>query len=250
MYFLIWRDVKVRYKQTALGVIWVVMQPLLSTLVFSIFLGRFAGVPSDGIPYPLLVFAGLLPWTFFSGALSASSSSMVGSAHLITKVYFPRMILPAAAVGARLLDFLISFAVLGCLMIYYGVPFGSRMLLIPVLTILVILLSLAVGMWSAGMNVKYRDVGVVLPVLTMLWMFSSPVVYPSSIVYTSGMGSTAKFIYSLNPLVGIIDNFRAALLGTAFNWRALGISAVITIVALVIAAFHFKSMERRFADII
>jgi lipopolysaccharide transport system permease protein len=226
------------------------MQPLLSTLVFTVFLGRFARVPSDGLPYPLLVFAGLLPWIFFSGALTASSGSMVASAQLISKVYFPRMIIPAAAVGARLLDFVISFAVLIGMMIYYGKPFSARMLWVPALIALITLLSLAIGIWSSGMNVKYRDVGVALPVLIMLWMFASPVVYPSSIVYGSGISSTWKFIYTLNPLVGIIDNLRAALFGGPFNWRSLGISAAITLILFIYAAFEFKRMERRFADII
>jgi lipopolysaccharide transport system permease protein len=233
-----------------LGVAWVVLQPLVSTLVFTIFLGRFAKVPSDGIPYPLLVFAGLLPWTFFSSALTASSTSMVSSAHLITKVYFPRVIVPSAAIGARLLDFLISFVILIGMMIYYRVPYGSRMLWIPALMVLITLLSLAVGMWLSAMNVKYRDIGVALPVLIMLWMFASPVVYPSSIVYSQSISSTWKFLYNLNPLVGIIDNFRAVFFGLPFNWPALAASISITFVFLVYAAFDFKRMEKAFADII
>jgi len=250
LYFLTWRDVKVRYKQTALGVAWVVMQPLISTLVFTVFLGMLVRVPSDGIPYPLFVFMGLLPWTFFASAVTGSSNSLVGSTHLITKVYFPRMIIPCAAIGARLLDFLISFVILAALMLYYGVAPTRALLFLPVLVALVTLLALAVGMWASAINVKYRDVGVVLPVLIQTWMFVSPVVYPSSIVYSRTGASALKWLYMANPMVGIIDNFRATLLGGPFNWPALAVSAALTLVLLVYAAYDFRRMEKSFADII
>lgn len=250
LYFLAWRDVKVRYKQTLIGVAWVVMQPLLSTLIFTIFLGKLARVPSDGIPYPIFVYAGLLPWTLFSNAVTGSGNSLVGSANLITKVYFPRMIIPGASVGARLLDFAIAFIILIGLMLYYGVALTWELLLLPVLIVLVTLLALAVGTWASAMNVKYRDVVAVLPVLVQFLMFVSPVVYPSSIVYSAGIGNGWKLLYTLNPLVGIIDNFRAALLGRPFNWPALAVSAAFTLALLVYATYEFRRMERSFADVI
>jgi lipopolysaccharide transport system permease protein len=249
LYFLTWRDVKVRYKQTVFGVAWVVMQPLLSTLIFTAFLGKLARVPSDGLPYPLFVYAAILPWTFFSQAVVNSGNSLVNSAHLITKVYFPRMIIPAAAVAARLLDFAIAFLILLGLMLYYGIPFGVGMLLLPFLTLLVALLAFALGMWLSAINVKYRDVGVALPVLIQFWMFASPVVYPASLVYASNLSHTWKVLYMLNPLVGIVENFRAAIFGTRFNWPALAVTCAFTIVVLVAGAYEFRRMERQFADV-
>jgi len=245
LYFLTLRDVKVRYKQTILGVAWVVMQPLLTTIIFTVFLGLLVKVPSDGIPYPLFAYAGLLPWTFFSGAVANSSNSLVGSAHLITKVYFPRMIIPGAAVGARLVDFAISAVILVGLMIYYGVGLTWSILMLPALVLLIMLLTLGLGMWTSALNVKYRDVGVALPVLIQLGMYVSPVLYPLSLV-----PERWRLVYSLNPLVGILENFRAALLGKEFNWSALLISVVITLVVLVYASYDFRRMERGFADIV
>lgn len=245
LYFLIWRDVKVRYKQTALGILWVVLQPLLTTLILTIFLGKLARVPSDGLPYPLFVYAGLLPWTFFAGAVTSSGNSVVGSAHLITKIYFPRMIIPGAAVGARLVDFGIAFLNLIGLMIYYRVGITKAILVLPLLIILVTLLALGVGMWASALNVKYRDVGVVLPVLIQLWMFASPVMYPSSIV-----PARYQWIYNLNPLTGILDGFRSSLFGQEINWAALGISTGFTVALLVYSAYAFRRMEKNFADIV
>jgi len=250
LYFLTWRDVKVRYKQTVIGVLWVVLQPLLSTIIFTIFLGKLARVPSDGLPYALFAYAGLLPWTFFSSAITTSGNSLVGSAHLITKVYFPRMIIPAAAVAARLLDLAIAFVILVGLMIYYRVSFSWHIILLPALVLLLAFLALAVGMWISATNVKYRDVGVALPVLVQFWMFASPVVYSSTLVYSSGLATGWKFFYALNPLVGVMDNFRAALFGTAFNWPALGMATALTVVMLVYGAYDFRRMERNFADIV
>lgn len=250
LYFLTWRDVKVRYKQTVIGVLWVVLQPLLSTIIFTIFLGKLARVPSDGLPYALFAYAGLMPWTFFSSAITSSGNSLVGSAHLITKVYFPRMIIPAAAVAARLLDLAIAFVILAGLMIYYRVSFSWHIILLPALVLLLAFLALAVGMWISATNVKYRDVGVALPVLVQFWMFASPVVYSSTLVYSSGLATGWKFFYALNPLVGVMDNFRAALFGTAFNWPALGLAAALTVVMLVYGAYDFRRMERNFADIV
>ena len=245
LYFLIWRDVKVRYKQTAIGVLWVVMQPLLSTLIFTVFLGILVKVPSDGVPYPVFVFAGVLAWTFFSGAVTSSGNSLVGNSHLITKIYFPRFIIPIAAVGARLVDFAIAFVILAGMMIYYGVPPTRNLLLLPALVALITLFVLGVGMWTSALNVKYRDVGIVLPVLIQLWMFASPVVYPLSLVPEGW-----RKVYALNPLVGIITGFRAALLGQEFHWTALALSTALTLALLVWAAYYFRRVERTFADIV
>lgn len=249
-YFLTWRDVKVRYKQTLFGIAWVVMQPLLSTIIFTIFLGKLARVPSDGFPYPVFVYAALLPWNFFSLAVLSSGNSLVGSAHLITKVYFPRIIVPAAAVAARLLDFAIGFLILIGLMLYYRVHFTLNLLLLPFMILLLALLAFSIGMWLSATNVKYRDIGVALPVLLQLWMFASPIIYPSSIVYSSGLFKAWKMVYTLNPLVGVVENFRAATFGTPFHWGALGTTAVLTVGLLVFGAYDFRRMEREFADVV
>jgi len=245
LYFLVWRDLKVRYKQTAVGVAWVVLQPILTTLIFSVFLGRLARVPSDGFPYAIFVFAGLLPWTFLSGAIHSSGNSLVGSAHLITKVYFPRILIPLAAVGARLVDFLISFAVLvGMMVVYRVAPTVNLLMLLPLIA-LVTLLTLAIGLLASATNVRYRDVGVLLPVLVQLWMFASPVVYPLTLV-----PARYKTLFALNPLVGIITGFRSAVLGLKFEWTPIAVSAVITIVLSALAVIMFRRMERFFADIV
>lgn len=250
LYFLTWRDVKVRYKQTMLGVAWVIMQPVLTTIIFTIFLGRLARIPSDGLPYPLLIFAGLLPWTFFSTAVASATTSLVSNSNLITKIYFPRLIIPGGAIAGRLLDFVISFALLIGMMFYYRVPVGPKLFALPLLVLLTTLLSAAVGIWASALNVKYRDIGVAIPVLMQLWMFASPIVYPSSLVYATKISSTWKLLYSLNPVVGIVDNFRAALFGLPFNWTALWFSIGVTLVLMVIAAFEFRRMEKGFADVV
>lgn len=245
LYFLMWRDIKVRYKQTVFGVAWVVMQPLLMTIIFTVFLGRLARVPSDNIPYALFAYAGLLPWTFFSSAVSTTGNSLVGNAHLITKVYFPRIIIPTATIGARLVDFGISFLIMFGLMIYYRVePTWHLVMLLP-LVVLITLLALGFGMWTSALNVKYRDIGMALPVLIQLWMFASPIVYPASLVPPDW-----RWAYALNPLVGIMEGFRSALFGLRFNWTALAISTVITLVLLVYSAYAFRRREKTFADIV
>jgi len=244
-YFLIWRDLKVRYKQTVLGVVWVIIQPLAATLIFTIFLGMLARVPSNGTPYALLVYTGLLPWTFFSTALAGSSNSLVGNTHLITKVYFPRMIIPGAAIGGRLLDFGIALVMLIPLMIYFGVAPTGNLLGLPLLVLLITLLSWGVGMWTSALNVKYRDVSVILPVLIQLWMFVSPVAYPVSLVPEKW-----RWLYFLNPLAGIVEGFRAAILGGPFRWGPLAYSTGATLMIFVYSAYAFRRMERSFADII
>jgi len=228
-----------------LGVVWVILQPLLTTIILAIFLGKLARVPSNGFPYPVFVCAGLLVWTFFSAAITSGSNSLVGSSHLVTKIYFPRMIVPAAAVGARVVDFVIGFLNLIGLMIYYSVGITKSIVVLPIVMIIVILLALAVGMWAAALNVKYRDVGVVMPVLIQLWMFASPVVYPSKIV-----PARYAWIYRLNPLTGILDGFRAAVFGQQIDWTALGISTAFTIAVLIYSAYAFRRMEKHFADLL
>jgi lipopolysaccharide transport system permease protein len=245
IYFLIWRDLKVRYKQTIFGVLWVIMQPLLMTFVFTIFLGKLARVPSGNTPYAIFVLSGLLPWTFFSGAVNSSSNSLVGSANLITKVYFPRMIIPIAAVGARLVDFAVSFLILAGMMIYYGVGLTWKATMLPVLVIFITALALSVGMLTSALNVKYRDIGVVLPVLIQLWMFLSPIVYPLELV-----PERWRALYSLNPAVGILTDFRASLFGQDFNRTATAVSAVMTLCLLIYSAYAFRRMEKNFADIV
>jgi len=245
LYFLTWRDVKVRYKQTALGVVWVVMQPLLTTLVLTAFLGRFVGAASEDIPYPLFVYVGMLPWTFFTGAVTSSSNSLVNNSHLITKVYFPRLLIPVSAVAARLLDFAVSFVVLVAMMSYYRVGVTTGILMLPVLILLVTLLALGVGMATSALNVRYRDVGVVMPLLLQLWMFASPVVYP-----VGALPEQWRRLYSLNPMVGVIEGFRSALVGRGFDWAALGVAAAVMAALLVIAALSFRRMETHFADIV
>jgi lipopolysaccharide transport system permease protein len=221
------------------------MQPLLTTAVFSIFLGLLVRVPSDGAPYPVFVFAAMLPWTFFAGAVANSGNSLVGSAHLITKVYFPRVIIPMAAVGGRLVDFLVSFVVLALLLAFYRIAPTWNLLMLPPLVLLLTLLALAVGMWASASNVRYRDVAAILPVLVQLWMFASPVVYPMAVVPTEW-----RTLYSLNPLVGVITGFRSAALGHAFDWGALAFSAAVTLAFLVFAALTFRRMEKHFADLV
>ena len=245
LFFLTWRDVRVRYKQAVLGMGWVVLQPLLMTLVFTVFLGVIVRVPSDNVPYPLFAYSGLLLWTFFSGAISGSGNSLIGNAHLITKVYFPRLLIPLASILARVVDLLVALVMLVGLMIYFQVGVSSRLLLAPLMIILLGLLALGLGMWTSALNVKYRDVGLALPVFIQLWMFVSPVVYPLTLV-----PEPWRLLYSLNPLVGIIEGFRAALFGKSFNWPALGISAGMTIALLLYAGFVFKRREKTFADII
>ena len=244
-YFLTWRDVKVRYKQTLLGVAWAVLQPVFTMIVFTLFFGRFAGIPSDNIPYPLFAFAGLLPWTFFSNAVSASSNSLVGNANLITKVYFPRIVIPGAAVAAALVDFAVAFVILVALMIYYGVAISWNIALLPALVLLTTLLALGVGLCTSALNVQYRDIRYALPFMMQLWMFVSPIIYPTSII-----PEKYRWALALNPLSGIITGYRASLFGQPFDWPALAVASVVTLAFLLCSAYSFWRMENKFADII
>jgi len=245
LFFLTWRDVKVRYKQTALGAAWAILQPLFMMLIFTIFFGRLAGVGSSGIPYPLFALGGLVPWTFFANAITASGNSLVGSAHLITKVYFPRLIVPAAAMLAGLVDFLLAFLLLCILMVYYRVTLTVQILFLPVLILLTALFSLGVGTWMSALNVKYRDVRFALPFLIQLWLFVSSVILPSSAIPPKW-----RWLLMLNPMSGIIEGYRSALFGLPFDWLALSIAAVLTLLVLLYAIYAFARVERSFADII
>ena len=250
LYFLTWRDLKVRYKQTLLGVTWVVMQPLLMTVVFTIFLGKLVQVPSDNMPYAVFVLAGMLPWIFISASVVGSSNSLVGSGHLITKVYFPRVIIPAAVICGRLVDLLVSSIIFGVVLAVYRVPINRQLLLLPFIALLMALLALAIGMWASAVNVKYRDVSALLPFFVQFWMFISPVVYPSSLVQAQNIAPIWRWLYTMNPTVGIIENFRAAVLGTPINWPTLATATIITVILLVYACHAFRRLETSFADII
>jgi lipopolysaccharide transport system permease protein len=245
LYFLTWRDVKVRYKQTALGAAWAIIQPLFTMLIFWLFFGRLAGMPSDGIPYPLFALAGLIPWTFFANAVTNSGNSLVGSANLITKVYFPRMIIPFAAVGAGLVDLAISFGLLALAMLWFRVAPSAGILLLPLLVLLLMLLATGVGMFMSALNVKYRDIRYALPFCIQLWMFATPIIYPLSIVPAKW-----RWVMALNPITGIIDGFRAALFQRAFDWQSLLVSTLVILAVLVYSAFHFRRMEKTFADVV
>ena len=244
-YFLIWRDVKVRYKQTLLGASWAILQPLLTMLLFTVIFGRLAKVPSDGIPYPIFAYAGLLPWTFFANAVTISSNSMVSNAPIITKVYFPRMMIPAAAIGAGLVDFAIAAVILVIMMFWYGFGLSIAALMLVPMVGLTVILALAVGTWTSGLNVKYRDVRYALPFFIQLWMYASPVIYPTNFVPAQW-----RWLLVLNPLTGIIEGYRSALFGRPFVWPHLAVSAALSITMLIYGTYSFKQMERRFADII
>ncbi len=245
LYFLTVRDIKLRYRQTLLGVAWAVLQPLSAMLVFSLFLGRVAGVASDGIPYPLFAFAGLVPWMFFANAVSSSGNSLITSSNLITKVYFPRVIIPAAAVLAGLVDFAVGFLVLLALLAYYSVGLTVSVLLAPVLLGVLALLAFGVGTWMAGLNVKYRDIRYALPFVIQLWMFASPVVYPTTLV-----PERWRWALQLNPMTGIVDGFRTAVVGGPFDWPSLALAAGLTLGMTLYGLWTFAKMEEGFADVI
>jgi lipopolysaccharide transport system permease protein len=245
LYFLVWRDVKVRYRQTLLGAAWAVIQPLCTMLLFALFFGQLAGMPSDDVPYAAFAYAGLLAWTFFAGAVTSSGNSLVGSANLISKVYFPRLIIPAAAVLACLVDFAIASTVMVVLLVYYGIALTWTALLLPVLVGLLVLLATAVGMWTAALNVQYRDVRHALPFVIQLWMFATPVIYPASIVPQQW-----RWLLGLNPLTGIVEGFRAAWFGRDVDWSMLGLATLIVVGMTCYSAYAFRRLERSFADVI
>lgn len=245
LYFLIWRDIKVRYKQTVLGAAWAIIQPFLTMVVFSIFFGKLGKIPSDGVPYPLFSYAGLLPWSYFAQAVSESSNSLVGSAHLIRKVYFPRLVIPLAGVMAGLVDFAIALSVLVLMMFYYGYHPGLNVLLLPAFLLLAIVTAQGVGLWLSAMNVKFRDVRFIIPFLIQFWLFTTPVAYPSSL-----LSEPWRTIYGLNPMVGVVEGFRWCLLGTGHPGPMLIVSATMSVLLLISGAFYFRKMEKEFADIV
>ncbi len=243
--FLVVRDIKVRYKQTVLGGLWAILQPFMNMVVFTIFFGHFAKIPSDHLPYPIFVYTALLPWQFFSSGIGSSGNSLVANSHLISKVYFPRLIIPAASLGAGCLDFLIALIILVLMMIYYSIYPGMGIFLFPFLMALVAVASLGVGMILAALNVAYRDFRYVIPFLVQFWLFATPVIYPVSIVPAQW-----RWLINLNPMAGLITGIRSSLLNLPLSWTDIWISGAISIGLFVIGIFYFKKMERRFADII
>ena len=246
LYFLVWRDVKVRYKQTALGTAWAILQPFFSMVVFSLFFGKLAKMPSDGIPYPLFSFAALVPWSFFANGLSQASNSLVGSAHLITKVYFPRLSIPLSSVISGIIDFVLSFVVLLGIMAYYGTFPTWNVIWLPFLLLLALVTALGVGMWFSALNVQFRDVRYVLPFLTQAWLFATPIVYPSSL-----LSEPWRTFYGINPMVGVVEGFRWALLGArTAPGPMIIVSSLAAVFILIGGAFYFRKMEKTFADVV
>ncbi|HXL80266.1 MAG TPA: ABC transporter permease [Pyrinomonadaceae bacterium] len=245
LYFLTLRDIKVRYKQTLMGVAWVIIQPLLTVLIFTLVFNRFVRLDTGSLPYPLFALSGLLLWLFFANAVTNSTHSLVSNANLITKVYFPRLFIPAASVGAGLVDLGVAFLLLIALCIYYGVALTMNLLLVPLFILLMALLALGVGLLSAAMTVKYRDLRHALPFIIQLWMFASPVIYPASVVPEKW-----KWLLLVNPVAGIIEGFRASLTGRPFNWLHLFISAAITFALLIFSVYIFRRFEDTFADVV
>ena len=246
LYFLTKREIQVRYKQTVLGGLWAIIQPFFTMVVFTLFFGRLAKMPSDGIPYPIFVYAGLLPWTYFANALSNSGNSLVGSANLISKVYFPRVIIPASSSLAGLLDFFIATTILGIMMFYYSLFPGLTVLLFPFLIGLTFLCAVGVGLWLSALNVQYRDIRYAIPFLIQIWMFVSPVIYPASLVTEK-----YKWVLALNPMGGVINAFRSCLLGhKPIDWFLLGISTCIIVMIFISGMYYFRRMEKTFADVV
>ncbi len=245
-YFLIVRDIKVRYKQTVLGGLWAIIQPLFMMIVFTLFFGRLAGVSSDGVPYPIFNYSAMVAWTYFSNAITSSSNSLIQESNLISKVYFPRLLAPLAPVVAFLLDFVVSFIILIAMMLYYGIHPTIMTLTLPLLVVLMMLTASGVGMFLAALNAQYRDIRYTITFLVQLWMFASPVVYSVSLI-----PEKYRLIYALNPMAGVIEGFRSALLGTvAFPTQMLLVSTLVSVVMFVVGIFYFKRTERYFADVI
>ena len=246
LYFLVWRDVKVRYKQTFIGASWAIFQPAMTMAIFTVIFGNFAKIPSDGLPYAVFAYTALLPWTYFSTALSRSATGLVSNANLITKVYFPRLIVPLASVIAPAVDFLFAFLLLLGLMAWFGIVPTWGILVLPLFFLLAMITALAIGLWLAPLNARYRDVGHTIPFLTQFWMFASPVVYPVSLIPESW-----RLLYSLNPMVGVIEGFRWALLGKGdTDFSPMLVSVAVVLVLLVGGVVFFKRMERTLADVI
>jgi lipopolysaccharide transport system permease protein len=247
LYFLVWRDIKVRYKQTVIGATWAILQPVAGMVVFSLFFGRLARLPSDGLPYPIFAFAALVPWTFFANGLALSTNSLVGSQNLINKIYFPRLAVPLAAVLSSLIDFALAFVVLLALMLGYGiVPRAAALAVLPLLLVLACITSLGVGLWLSALNVKYRDVAYMLPFLIQFWLLATPIAYPSSL-----LGEPWRTVYGINPMAGVVEGFRWALLGAnTAPGSIIFVSALVSLTVLVSGLFYFRRMEETFADVV
>jgi len=245
LYFLIWRDFKVRYKQTALGAAWAIIQPFFTMIVFSLFFGKLAKVPSDGIPYPIFSYTALLPWTFFANGLSQASNSLVGSANLITKVYFPRLVIPLSSVFSGLIDFSIAFVVLLGMMIFYQLQPTIAIIWVPFFLLLALITALGAGLWFSALNVEYRDIRYAVPFLTQFWLFATPVAYPSSL-----LTEPWRTLYGLNPMVGVVEGFRWALLGTTPSGSMLVLSVIAAVLLLGTGLYYFRRVEETFADVI
>jgi lipopolysaccharide transport system permease protein len=246
LYFLTWRDIKVRYKQTVLGAAWAIIQPFFTMVVFSLFFGKLARMPSDGLPYPIFSFAALVPWTFFANGMAHTSNSLVGSANLIKKVYFPRLAIPVAALLSGVVDFALASMVLLGMMLYYGVWLTVNALWLPGFLLLALITALGVGLWLSAMNVQFRDVRYIVPFVLQLWLFATPIAYPSILV-----PELWRPLYGLNPMVGVVEGFRWALLGTAtFPGLSLAVSAAVALLLLASGALYFRRMEKTFADVV
>lgn len=245
LYFLVWRDVKVRYKQAVLGAGWAVLQPAMAMVIFTIIFGRLVKLPTDGSPYPVFVYAGLLPWTFFSNAVSTASNSLVNSANVITKVYFPRVIIPLAAVGAGLVDFAVAFGLLIILLVWYHIPLTPWFALVPVFLFLTIIAAVGVGTILSALTVNYRDFRWVLPFAIQVWLYATPVTYASSVVPQKW-----RVAFGLNPMAGIVEGFRSAVLGRPPLWTLVGTSALVAVTTLALGLIYFQRVERTFVDVV
>ncbi len=245
-YFLVWRDIKVRYKQTVLGAAWAILQPFFTMVVFSIFFGRLAGIPSDGVPYPIFSYAALVPWQFFANGLTNSSNSLVGSSNLLKKVYFPRLIIPGSAVLSGIVDFILAFIVLLLMMVFYGITPTRNVVWLPALLLLALITSLGFGLWFSALNVQFRDVRYAVPFLIQAWLFITPIAYPSSLLQEPWLT-----LYSLNPMAGVVEGFRWALLDTDTRpgWMVL-VSAIAAVIVFISGLYYFRRMEKTFADVV
>ncbi|RMF32474.1 MAG: ABC transporter permease [Chloroflexi bacterium] len=247
LYFLVWRDVKVRYKQTVLGAAWAIIQPFFTMVVFSLFFGKLAKMPSDGIPYPIFSYAALVPWSFFSRGLNQASNSLVGSARLIKKVYFPRLAIPIATVLSGVVDFLLAFLVLLGMMLAYGIVPTINVLWLPLFLLLALITSLGVSLWLSAMNVQFRDVRYTVPFITQFWLFATPIAYPSSLIENPWL----RTLYGINPMTGVVEGFRWALLGAnTAPGPIVAVSSLVALTLLVSGAYYFRRMERTFADVV
>jgi len=246
LYFLIWRDIKVRYKQTVLGAAWAIIQPFFTMVVFSLFFGRLAKVPSDGVPYPIFSYTALVPWTFFANGLTMATTGMVSHANLIKKVYFPRLALPIARVSAGIVDFGLAFVVLIGMMLAYRIVPTANIIWLPLFLLLALVASLGVGLWLAALNVRFRDVGLMVPFITQFWLFATPIAYPSSL-----LSEPWRTLFGLNPMTGVVEGFRWALLGTSTApGPMIVVSSLVALTFLVSGAFYFRRIEKTFADVV